>query len=190
MPASGEAGRLVTRDAGTPQSGAASDRLFMLARDGGKAALISTDLTGEARRTHARGELANDFRVAPNGRAIAFRQNYEVFAMPLLPGGKPVDVSETSGPLPVTRVSTAGADYIGWARGGETLFWSIGPELQSAAAAEFFAAAPRAADDRSATPTPTIARSGSGRHAGGGRRRIAVRDGHEPGGRWQFHRRT
>jgi imidazolonepropionase-like amidohydrolase/Tol biopolymer transport system component len=159
MPVGGGAAQLVTRDAASPQWGASSERLFMAARDGGKAALISTDLNGEAKRIHARGELANDFRVAPDGRTIAFRQNYEVFAMPLLPGGKPVDVSETGGALPVTRVSTGGADYIGWAKGGEALFWSIGPEIQSASVAEFFANAPKPADDKSPKAKPAITRT-------------------------------
>lgn len=161
MPVGGGAARLVSRNAGSPQWGAASDRLFMLARESGKAALISTDLNGEAKRVHARGELANDMRIAPDGRTIAFRQNYEVFAMPFLPGGKPVDVNEKGGAVPVTRVSTGGADYIGWAQGGETLFWSIGPELQSASVAQFFANAPKGADDTSAkpAPTPTVART-------------------------------
>jgi len=77
-----------------------------------------------------------------------------VFAMPLIPGGKPVDVSEKGGALPVTKVSTGGADYIGWANGGETLFWSIGPSLQSAKVAEFFAAAPKAEGDKTAAYTP------------------------------------
>jgi imidazolonepropionase-like amidohydrolase/Tol biopolymer transport system component len=155
MPTDGSgAPRLVTRDGANPQWGTASDRLFMLARDGGKLALASTDLNGEAKRIHARGELANDMRIAPDGRTIAFRQNYEVFAMPLIPGGKPVDVSEKGGALPVTKVSSGGADYLGWARGGETLFWSIGPSLQSANTSEFFAAAPKAEADKSKAFTP------------------------------------
>jgi imidazolonepropionase-like amidohydrolase/Tol biopolymer transport system component len=155
MPTDGSAApRLVSRDGGSPQWGAASDRLFILMNDGGKLALVSTDLDGEAKRVHAQGELANDFRVAPDGRTIAFRQNYEVFAMPLVPGGKPVDVSEKGGALPVTKVSTGGADYLGWARGGETLFWSIGPQLQSAEVADFFADAPKADGDKTKPYTP------------------------------------
>jgi imidazolonepropionase-like amidohydrolase len=146
--------RLVTRDGANPQWGTAGDRLFLLASDGGKLALISTDLNGEAKRIHARGELANDMRIAPDGRTIAFRQNYEVFAMPLIPGGKPVDVSEKGGALPVTKVSSGGADYLGWARGGETLFWSIGPSLQSANTSEFFAALPKAEADKTKPFTP------------------------------------
>ena len=146
--------RLVTRDGANPQWGAASDRLFMLSRDGGKLALVSTDLNGEAKRIHAKGELANDLRISPDGRTIAFRQNYEVFAMPLVPGGKPVDVSEKGTALPVTKVSTGGADYLGWARGGETLFWSIGPSLQSANVADFFPNGPKGDADKSAAYTP------------------------------------
>jgi imidazolonepropionase-like amidohydrolase/Tol biopolymer transport system component len=146
--------RLVSRDGGNPQWGAGSDRLFMLASEGGNLALVSTDLNGEAKRVHAKGDVANDFRLAPDGRTIAFRQNYEVFAMPLIPGGKPVDVSEKGGALPVTKVSTGGADYLGWANGGETLFWSIGPSLQSAQVSAFFAAAPKADSDKTAAYTP------------------------------------
>ena len=154
MPVSGGEPTLVTRDGANPQWGAASDRLFMVARDGGKLALVSTDLAGEARRVHARGDLANDLRISPDGRTIAFRQNYEVFAMPLVPGGKPVDVSENGGSLPVTKVSTGGADYLGWANGGDTLFWSIGPSLQSANVPALFANAPKGEGDKTAAYTP------------------------------------
>jgi imidazolonepropionase-like amidohydrolase/Tol biopolymer transport system component len=154
MPVSGGDPKLVTRDGANPQWGASGDRLFMVARDAGNLALISTDLAGEAKRTHAKGDLANDLRIAPDGRTIAFRQNYEVFAMPLVPGGKPVDVSEKGGALPVTKVSTGGADYLGWANGGETLFWSIGPLLQSANVPALFAASPKAEDDKTPGFTP------------------------------------
>lgn len=154
MPVSGGEPKLVTRDGANPQWGASSDRLFIVARDGGKLALVSTDLNGEAKRVHAKGDLANDLRIAPDGRNLAFRQNYEVFAMPLVPGGKPVDVSEKGGSLPVTKVSTGGADYLGWANGGDTLFWSIGPSLQSANVPALFANAPKAEDDKTAAYTP------------------------------------
>lgn len=154
MPVSGGEPKLVTRDGANPQWGAGNDRLFMVARDGGNLALVSTDLNGEAKRTHAKGDLANDLRIAPDGRTIAFRQNYEVFAMPLVPGGKPVDVSESGGSLPVTKVSSGGADYLGWANGGDTLFWSIGPSLETANVPALFANAPKTDGDKTPAFTP------------------------------------
>jgi imidazolonepropionase-like amidohydrolase/Tol biopolymer transport system component len=154
IPVAGGEAKLVTRDGANPQWGAGNDRLFMVGRDGGKLALMSTDLAGEAKRIHARGELANDLRIAPDGRTIAFRQNYEVFAMPLVPGGKPLDVGEKASALPVVKVSAGGADYLGWANGGETLFWSIGPSLESASVSALFAAAPKTDTDKGAAYTP------------------------------------
>lgn len=143
VPASGGTPRLVARDASDPQFGSGNDRLFMLGRNDGKLQLMSSDLSGEARRVHAEGDLANDFRVSPRGDYVAFRQNYEVFAMPLLPGGQAVTVGETASSLPVTRVSKGGADYIGWTDGGATLHWSMGPTLYRASTAALTPRAPQ-----------------------------------------------
>lgn len=146
QPASGGDPMMVSRSGSTPQFGAANDRIFMIGREGDKLALMSSDLDGGKTRTHATGSLVNDFRIAPDGSTIAFRQNYEVFAMPVIPGGKPVDVNEDKGPVPITRVSDGGADFMGWARGGETLFWSLGAQLKQAQVSDFFADAPTAKD--------------------------------------------
>ena len=135
VPVSGGTPRLIARDTSAPQFGADNDRVFMLARADGNLQLISADLDGEARRVHAQGELANDFKVSPRGDYVAFRQNYEVFAMPLLPGGQTVTVGEKTSSLPVTRVSKGGADYIGWTDSGSTLHWSMGPVLYRASTA-------------------------------------------------------
>ena len=41
--------------------------------------------------------------------------------------------------MPVTRVSSGGADFIHWSGGGEQLHWSIGPTVYTAAANDLFA---------------------------------------------------
>ncbi|WP_299196353.1 amidohydrolase family protein [uncultured Erythrobacter sp.] len=146
-PVSGGEAMRVSRSGSNPQFGADASRIFMTASEGDGLALVSTDLDGEDRRVIVKGDLANDFRVAPDGQTVAFRQNYEVFAMPLIPGGTTVSVSESGGALPVTKVSEGGADYIGWARGGETVYWSIGAQLLSANVSDFFANAPAGDDD-------------------------------------------
>ena len=152
VPASGGAPVLVSRGNTRPQFAAEADRIFMLGREGGKLQLLSSDLNGEARRVHAVGELANDFRVSPDGQNLAFRQNYEVFAMPMLPGGQAVSVSEKASSLPVTKASTGGAEYVGWA--GSSLYWSMGPQLFRAAAGDLFPTGPEAKGEKARGFTP------------------------------------
>ncbi|WP_426163952.1 amidohydrolase family protein [Sandarakinorhabdus sp. DWP1-3-1] len=140
--AGGGPATLVTRDGSQPQFGADSDRLFVMVTDKGKRQLVSIDLNGEARRSHAGGELITDYQVSPDGRTVAFRQNYEVFVMPLLPGKLDVAADEKAGPLPVTRVSATGGDFINWSNNGARLHWSNGPTLYGVDTALLFGSAP------------------------------------------------
>ncbi|WP_379552234.1 amidohydrolase family protein [Qipengyuania sp. DGS5-3] len=151
---SGGTPALVTRGNSTPQFGAENDRIFMLGVNDGKLQLLSSDFNGEAIRVHAQGELANDFRISPDGRHVAFRQNYEVFAMPVLPGGQAITVGEKASSLPITKASTDGADYIGWSGDGSALYWSMGPTMYRAAKSDLFASVPTGEGEEAAVFTP------------------------------------
>lgn len=109
-----------------------------------KRALASADLNGGNKYIHAVGELVNDFVVSPNGKTLAFKQNYQAFLMPLMPGGQNVDVDKKSAALPVARVSGDGAEFINWSGDGRTVHWSLGPTLFSALTSEVFPTAPKA----------------------------------------------
>ncbi|KTT70598.1 amidohydrolase family protein [Sphingomonas endophytica] len=158
--ASGGAPVRVAKDAATPQFAAANDRVFMIANEGNKRQLVSTDLTGGDRRVHAAGELVNDFQISPAGDYVAFRQNYEAFVMPILPGKQAVEVDAKSGALPVTRVSRDGADFINWSDDGKLIHWSAGPVLYSADTAALFRSAPGGEDAATfATPATGVSLS-------------------------------
>ncbi|MFM9828694.1 MAG: amidohydrolase family protein, partial [Sphingomonas sp.] len=144
----------ISKEGAGPQFGASNDRVFMLGRDKGKLQLISTDLSGEAKRVHATGDLVNDYQVSPDGQYFAFRQNYEAFVMPMLPGTQDVSTDPKGGPLPVTRVSGEGADFINWSNGGQQLHWSLGPTVFTAQTSALFADAPVAAGGTAAKFTP------------------------------------
>jgi Tol biopolymer transport system component len=188
---SGGAPVRVARDGASPRFGAANDRLFMVGEANGKRQLISTDLNGEARRVHASGELANDFAISPDGRLVAFRQNYQAFVMPLMPGGQEVEVAMKEAALPVTRVSESGADYIHWSNNGAQLHWSLGPTLYTVASSS---AVPirTAGGGRAQVRRPNERRVA----VDGGRRRQADRHrrahrgapGDDGRGRWRDHR--
>jgi Tol biopolymer transport system component len=98
-PASGGVAVRVAKTMASPRFGASNDRLFMVTSEKGRQLLVSTDLNGEARRTHAAGDLVADYIVSPDGRNVAFRQNYEVSVMPLMPGTQEVATDIKGGPF-------------------------------------------------------------------------------------------
>ena len=140
--ATGGAPVRVMKGAAAPQFGAENDRLFMIAAGGGKRQLISTDLTGGDKRTHASGELTSDYIVSPAGDHVAFRQNYAAHVMPLMPGTQDAPADMDGKALPVTRASAGGAEYIHWSNDGKRLHWSLGPTLYTADSAALFRNAP------------------------------------------------
>jgi len=142
----------VAPGAAKPQYGADNDRVFMVGGADGKSQLVSTDLAGQDKRVHASGELVSDYEISPDGRTLAFRQNYDAYVTPLMPGGQDVPLGTKSGALPVTRVSGSGADYIHWSDGGKRLHWSRGATLFSADLGQLFANAPT--DDKAPKFTP------------------------------------
>ncbi|WP_126174337.1 amidohydrolase family protein [Altericroceibacterium xinjiangense] len=147
---------LVSRDGSRPHFGAANDRIFMTtsAEEDGGEALVSTDLNGQAARVHAQGKLVTGYRVSPTGKFFAFTENYDAFAMPLLPGGQAVTISAKEKSLPIVEVSDSGADYVHWSSGGDRLHWSLGPTLYSASLSELFQGAPPAEGQKRVAYTP------------------------------------
>lgn len=142
--ASGGAMSQITGNGGNPQFGASNDRVFVMEGDARESRLVSLDLNGEARRVHAKGELVNDYRVSPDGKFLAFRQNYQAFVTPLVPGTQEVSLSPKGGALPVVKVSGDGADWIHWSQGGKRVNWSLGPTVFGADTANLFGSAPLA----------------------------------------------
>jgi len=147
MPASGGSQTLVSRSMRDPHFGASSDRIFMTGSAGGAQQLVSTDLNGEAMRVHAKGDLVTGYRVSPTGRFFAFTENYDAFAMPLMPGGQAVSISAGAKALPVVELSDSAADFVHWSSGGDRVHWSLGPTLYTASLAQLFPSAPPAEGD-------------------------------------------
>jgi imidazolonepropionase-like amidohydrolase/Tol biopolymer transport system component len=142
VPAAGGAPERISDNGAKPQFGATNDRIFMVTATDGKSQLVSTDMSGQDKRIHANGELVSDYEISSDGRTLAFRQNYDAYVTPLMPGGQDVSLGTKSGALPVTRVSGSGAEYIHWSDGGRRLHWSRGATLFGADLASLFTNAP------------------------------------------------
>lgn len=139
IPAAGGVPRLVLRDAGSPQFGAGSDRLFMTASGDKKLQLISTDLSGEVRRVHASGEMVSGFVVAPDGRNILFRQNYAAHMMPMMPGAQDASAGAGDKALPNVKLSAGGATDLHFSGDGTRVHWALGPTVFTADARTAYA---------------------------------------------------
>src|SRR5690606_33179621 len=155
MPADGGEMVRLTDTGRYPQFGPAGARIFYVEdaeppREGEPAhALVSVDRSGADRRVHARSHFATEIEVSPSGRWLAFRDDYQAFVLPMPPGGE-LDLSPESDALPTLRVSTAGAEFLHWAD-GDTLTWTLGPELYRADLPGLFQrAAGRSGDDAQA----------------------------------------
>jgi imidazolonepropionase-like amidohydrolase/Tol biopolymer transport system component len=136
----------LARSGGNPQFGAEADRIFMEISEEGKYKLISTDLNGKDRRTHAQGEMITGYEVSPAGDQIAFREGYDVYVAPFFAGAKPIDFGAKATNLPVIRASGEGGQYFHWAQGGRELGWSVGPTLYTVNTATMIRNAPPAGE--------------------------------------------
>jgi Tol biopolymer transport system component/imidazolonepropionase-like amidohydrolase len=119
--------------------GAASDRIYFTGSDGGRSALQSVDLDGQDERTHLRSQWAGDFRVAPDGRHVAWVERFQAYVRPFVAAAGPVDVGPSSRDIPQARVSADAGDFVHFSGDGRTLHWSLGPELFSVALTDVFA---------------------------------------------------
>ncbi len=139
---SGAAVRL-TDEGRDPHFVGADGRIYFTAdKDGAKESepaheLVSVDANGQDRHVHARSNYATNLEVSPSGEWLAFRENFQIYAVPMPPGGQ-VDLSMQTKSVPQRRASDIGGDYINWID-GDTLSWTLGASLYRAEMTELFA---------------------------------------------------
>ncbi len=120
----------VTDTGNWPHFGPANNRVY-LTRKGEAVELVSVDLDGYNERVHATSELVREYQIAPDGRHLAFNENYDVFVMPLLPGPQVLSAGKDAGGMPLVEVSGHGSAYMHWGNNGGSIHWSLGPVVFS-----------------------------------------------------------
>ena len=83
-------------------------------------------------RTHAKGELVTGYpRRARRATSSPSAENYDVFAMPLMPGGQAVTICARRTACRWPKFPIPARDYSTGPMAGERLYWSLGPTLYS-----------------------------------------------------------
>ncbi len=132
--------RLVTREGRRPRFSADGRRVLLLSREGERNALVSVDRIGSDRRVRVTSEHARDFAISPDERHLAFEELWQTYVAPMPPGPGPFEIGPKAKALPVRRLSRDAGTYLSWSRDGESVRWSLGPDLFEARAAEVLAA--------------------------------------------------
>jgi imidazolonepropionase-like amidohydrolase len=121
----------ISKSGSMPHFGSDDLRVYLTKNEDSKNALISVNLLGHDKRIHTSSKMAQSFHVSLDGKYVAFRENYNLYTMPLLAGPQNVAAGMSAKALPVTKLSENGATYASWGLGGD-IFWSLGPDLFSA----------------------------------------------------------
>ncbi len=93
-----------------------------------KTVLVSVKLDGTDKRTHLRFTRAEEAALSPDGRWVAFNEQYNAWLTALPPlGAQTVDIDLDSAALPLTQFSNEGGEWVNWADAGKTITWIWGP---------------------------------------------------------------
>jgi imidazolonepropionase-like amidohydrolase/Tol biopolymer transport system component len=145
VPAAGGESALVSDDGIAPRFSADGDRLFFLeSGDEDGLVLASVNLAGDDKRIHVTGPKMVDLALSPDGRWVAFVDDYQAYVAPLPLTGKPLDLDKATEAIPVSKLSGRAGDFLAW-QDADTITWSHGPFLYRRDLAEAFAFAPGAA---------------------------------------------
>ena len=99
----------------------------------------SVDLAGNDERTHLKGAKVTEVSLSPDGRWIAFTEEFNAWVAPFTLTGRTVDLSTEMKSLPVTQVSSRSGEFLRWSGDSRKLHWANGATLYTRALSDAFA---------------------------------------------------
>lgn len=125
VPAAGGDPVRVSRTGFDAHFGSAPDRvLFSEVIEETKLVLRSVDLEGHEPITHLKGSAVTEFRVSPDGRWVAFTENWDAFVAPFTATGRTVEIGSESKSVPVRRISRRSGAGLHWSADSRRVHWS------------------------------------------------------------------
>ena len=129
----GEARRL-SRSGFNPHFGGDNERVLFSDNVGDnctESELKSIDLQGLDERTHLHSVKATEISVSPDGRWVAFTEQFNAYVAPFPRTASKFDLGSATESIPVRQVSARSGEFLHWSAAGETLHWANGATLYS-----------------------------------------------------------
>lgn len=122
---------LITENGSAPQFADRNDRIYVQ-RYGEMPEFARVDLDGQNDKTLYTGKYATEFKVAPNGKYLAFAERFKVFVTPLVERGDVIHIGPSAKNVPVRKLSTRAGESISFNAQSDEIYWSLGPDLYQA----------------------------------------------------------
>ena len=125
-----------------PQFASDNSRVFFVDRSSSKDAdnlgLYSIGVDGKELLQHCNSQWGTDYRVAPNGKWVAFIERFNVYLVPLVRTGSTIDVGPSGTSIPTAKMSQESGDNVHFSGDSQRLHWTVGPTLYTQTLEEAF----------------------------------------------------
>ncbi|MFC3034620.1 amidohydrolase family protein [Pseudoalteromonas fenneropenaei] len=136
----GKQHKRLVKDGNNPHFGNDPERVFFTTGSGDTGLeLKSVNLSGLEARSHFKGDYIFDFRVSPDGKYVAFIENFNTFVAPFTHTGKTLSINKGTTNFPVQQVSKYSGDFLNWRQDSSAVTWAFGPTLYQRKLTDTFA---------------------------------------------------
>jgi len=127
------------KEGSLPHFAARDDRIYWLkSMDPTGVELLSCDRSGKDVQSHAQGEDVTQFLVSPDGKWLAFNEQFRVYMTPFLTTGKSLNVNGQSKIAQVRSLSKQAGEFLVWTPDSQELMWSQGSKQLSLPLSQVF----------------------------------------------------
>lgn len=142
--------RFLHRGGDEPRFNKNGDRVFF--RTGGylfgalNKKYCSVNLNGEDKKVHFHSTYANQFRMSPDNKWLAFGELHNLYVMPFTETGKTFELSASTKAVPVKKISKDAGINLDWDTKSDGINWTLGNQHYSLKLKDIFEFVEGAAD--------------------------------------------
>ena len=123
---------LLSNKGSNPHFNADASRIFFTTNTGKletELLLRSVNLDGKDQRDHLQGAKSTQFLVSPDGRWVAFTENFKTYLAPFFSNGKTITLNANTEDFSVRQVSARSGEFLRWSADSRAIDWSHGRYL-------------------------------------------------------------